>query len=192
VLSSPADAEPTDQIDEIRRGLQRRCIALCHDRTGKAPRAWKLTVFREDPLQIFGGQACEQRCGRFETALAIHAHVEGTLLPPVEPKAPVGRVELMGRDAEVEHDSIDPCGTQFLGDVVEAPKGSLNELNALAEAFESLARFANRVAVEVESDQAAIWSGSFEDRGSVTAAAKGSVYDQGAGFEIELSESFVE
>jgi hypothetical protein len=109
-----------------------------------------------------------------------------------ESKAALRLVELMRRDAEVEHDSIDQRRTQLFGDVVEASKGSLDELNTFAKAFESFARLADCVAVEVESDQAAVRRGSLEDRDSVSATAKSAVYDQSAGFEIELSESFVE
>jgi hypothetical protein len=46
-----------------------------------------------------------------EAALRVHSHVERALVP--EAKAPLGRVDLMGRDAEVEQQPVD--GDQVLG-----------------------------------------------------------------------------
>jgi hypothetical protein len=59
VFPAASDAESPDQIDEIRGGFERGCISLCHDGAGQSPRARKLTVFREDFLQILGGEVCE-------------------------------------------------------------------------------------------------------------------------------------
>ena len=192
VFSAASNAQTADQIDEILGRFEGSGVALRHDRSGEPSRTGKLTILRENPLQVFDRQIREQRGSSLESAASVHSHVQGALAPDVESESALRSIELMGGDAEIEHDAVNREGTQFVGDVVEAPKGGLNELNALAERLESRTCFADGVRIEVQTDQAAVRCGLFEDCGGMATASKRSIHDEGAWFEIELSESFGE
>jgi hypothetical protein len=89
----------------------------------------------------------------------------------------MGFIELMGGNTEVEDDSVDGEGGEFVGYVVESTKRGLNEVNAIAECLQSVSSFRDGIAVEVESDQPAVWRGALENRGRMTATAECSVDD---------------
>jgi hypothetical protein len=192
VFSAPPDAQTAYQIDEILGRFQGSGVALRDDRSREPPRTGKLTILRENALQVFDRQICEQRGGRLESTASVHSHVEGALAPDIESKTALRPIELVGGDAEIEDDAVDRDGTQFVGDVVEAPKGGLNELNTFSERLESRTCLADGVGIEVQTDQTAVRCGLFEDCGGMATASKRSVHDEGAWFEIELSESFGE
>ena len=76
----------------------------------------------------------------------------------------------MRGDTEVEDDAVENDRCDFGGDVVDAPKGRLEEPHTIVEAGQSFARFADRFRVEIEANEYAIRTRSLENRFRVTAA----------------------
>jgi len=122
VSTASTDAEFTDQVDQVRSGLEWRRVTLGHDGSCEAARAGELAVFRKDTLQVFDREACKQGRGGRSASDAIHSHVEGALVARTETKAAACAIELMRRDAEIEYDAIDCDRGEFGGDIVETPE----------------------------------------------------------------------
>ena len=195
MASAATDPQLTDERHEVRGRLERGFVASRDDCLREASRARKLAVLREDLLERLGVEGRKQLARRRALPVAIHAHVERTLRRRVaEAEAARGFVELMRGHAEVEHDPVDLERREIRGDVVETAERGLDQANALAKARrrEAGTGFADRLGIEVESDEHAVRARAIENRVGVSAAAQGPVEDHGARLEVEESEGFGE
>ncbi len=158
-------------------------------------RAGQLAVSLEDLLQARFGRVAQQVRGALAVP-GVHAHVEGGLagLARVagETEAPRGRIELEGRDPEVEEHAIDVLDPELGQDRPQVPEGRVDIANAVAEARQPPARSLEGVRIDVEADQDAVGVGLSQDGFGVTAASEGSVDDDAAGLQVEVADALIE
>lgn len=98
-----ATEQAGDQAGELRRRRKWRCLAIMDDGAGNQAGLALLAILVKYARDVFLWSRCEEICCR--GAAAGHAHVEGAVV--LERETALWPVELHGRHANVEHDSID-------------------------------------------------------------------------------------
>jgi hypothetical protein len=93
-----------DQGCQLARGLQRRKPPGAHDGAGNAPGPAFFSIALDHGHQARFVQRVEQVCCGLLVS-PIHAHIQGSFTH--EAKTPFGRFELVGRDPEVEKNTVD-------------------------------------------------------------------------------------
>src|SRR5215475_53385 len=118
-------------------------------------------------------------------ALAAHAHVER----PVEAKrkAAPSCVELHGRNAQIQHDTIDRAVSGFMRDSVEIGETILGQREAAFRLFDQIGAMCDRTLIAVDGDHLAIGSG--KDGARITASPEGTVDIDPAVTDIEKINS---
>src|SRR5829696_9084469 len=150
------------------------------DGAGDGSGAALLAVVIEYVRELGFGRAVDEVGGA--RAIALHAHVERAVVP--EREAPLRLVELHGRDADIEDDTVRAGNPETLRDAVELaePSGSKDE-PPVSRRHERLAG-CNRVRIAVYRDDAVARLG-VEERPRVAAGSEGAVDERSAALRIE-------
>jgi hypothetical protein len=100
-----------------------------------------------------------------------HAHVERPVL--AERKAAFGLVELMGRYAQIERNSVDPAGQLMRQQVPHVPEPALDQRKPAAVALDQFLAAFDRRAVPVDAPHPAV--GGLQQRAAVAAGTERAV-----------------
>ncbi len=111
--------------------------------------------------------------GCTSTAGWIHPHVERRIL--AEGKAPFRRIELKGRNPEIEKHAIDSGDPEFRQYRTGFGEIAVQQSHPVAEGRELRFRSGQCLRVPVKADQSAIRCSFFKDQSGMTAAADGAV-----------------
>src|SRR5207249_4680291 len=109
---------PTDDVHQSLGSENRVGLSAAYDRAGNSPGVTLLAEFINDPSQLSLGQSIhEVRCGG--TIFRVHSHIERSIVQKAEPAG--GRIELTGRDTEVEYGAINLVKRHLAEDACRVP-----------------------------------------------------------------------
>ena len=102
---------------------------------------------------------------------SAHAHIEGSV--EAEREAAFGRIDLHGRDAEVEHDAIGELDPEIACDAIERGEFAFDQSEAPGRGLDLGARRRDRRGVAIDTDDLRIRRR--KDRGGVAAGTESAV-----------------
>ena len=168
-VAGPAVHDAGDDVGERAGGRDRPFAARRHDGAGDGAGAALLAEQKDDVGEIALG-ALRDHVGGGRTGRA-HAHVERPV--EAEREAALGRVELHGRHAEIEHDAVDRFDPEIAGDAVERGEFAFDQGQAPGRGFDLGLRRRNRRGVAIDADDLRVRRR--EDRRRIAAGAEGAV-----------------
>jgi len=157
------------------------------DRPGDPTRLSLFAVVVEDLSKRICPVRIDDLC-RAQRAAGVHSHVQRPIFLKAE--AAFRRIDLMGGNAKIEHDSVDLPHTQMVEQAAEVAEIPVSRREAIAEFLQALCRVVEGFLVSIDADQPPCGAQILQNGLAMPASPKRGVYIDPLWIVQKVVESF--